>query len=447
MYASFEQLWAIQPEAFTALMQQYEALQQRSEGGGGGEQTAPQAAMPITSPQTITDAPPRYSDIFPTINGVAIIEVEAVIMRNSTVSRYSGEVLSTGLLNVQTKLRMALEDTNIKAILFSFYSPGGQAAGVKELADSIALARRQKPCAAWVDGLCASAAYWLASATGRIFAGPSSTVGSIGVLYRHTDVSGLNDKIGLAYTYVTAGSHKSVGNPDSPLSERDSDVLQGRVNAIYDMFTADVAQHMGLAVEARDKWADGRCFLAQEALELGLITALISDKNTAITTLLKETSMKKEEYAAKFPEQFAAIQQEAVAKAQAELAKNTTQANSQADAQATAQRESMLAMVQGLCGPEKAAQIQQLMTAGVTAEMFAALVPVLGIAASSPAPLPTDTTSGTAIPPSADVTPQATATNAQVLAGILAASPQALVAGQSPQINDETARIQRIAKL
>lgn len=434
MYAHFEQLWAMQPEAFTALMQHHEALRHDDRNDRGGEQSA-QVQSPFT--QIATDSPPCFSDIFPTIDGVAVITVESAIMRSTTVSRYSGEVLSTGLLDVQAQVRMALEDPQVKALLFSFYSPGGQAAGVKELADSIALARGQKPCAAWVDGLCASAAYWLASATGRVFAGPSSTVGSIGVLYRHTNVSGLNDKIGLAYTYVTAGSYKAVGNPDASLSERDNTVLQGRVNAIYDMFTADVAQHMGLAVEARDTWADGRCFLAQEALELGLVTAIIPDKHTAITTLLKETRMNKEEYAAKFPDQYAAIQQEAVAQAQTEFAASTSQASTQADAD----RKALLAMVQGLCGPEKAAQIQQLVTAGVTAEMFSALVPVLGMAAS-PAPVVTPPST-----PAADDAPQATATNAQVLAGILAASPQALATGQAPHINDETARIQRIAKL
>ena len=258
----FDQIWAMQPEAFAAFLRSVgdEPPQSRSFLDSGSD-----------------DVPP-----YERVNGVAVIPVEGVILRYS--------FFSTGLKEISAALDAALAAPEVRAILFSIHSPGGQARGVKEVADAIHAARRVKPCAAWVDGLCASAAYWLASATGAVYAGPSAEVGSIGVILRHLDKSGWNKETGIAFTYVTAGSYKAVGHPDGPLSERDLGVLQARVNAIYEMFCGDVAQHMGLALDNRASWADGRDFLAGEAETLGLVTAIVPSRAEAIQRLLERSS-------------------------------------------------------------------------------------------------------------------------------------------------------------
>lgn len=339
-----ESLWAMQPEAFSAFM-----------GVSEGAWKSLADAQPDAAP------PYELAD-----GGVAVIPVEGVILRQGL--GYG----TTGLQDFHAALEAAITSPEVRAILLSIHSPGGQARGVKEAADAIFAARRVKPCAAFVDGLCASAAYWLASATGAVYAGPSSTVGSVGVILRHMDKSGWNKEMGLAFTYVTAGAYKAVGNPDAALSERDLGVLQSRVDAIYDMFCGDVAQHMGLALESRAEWADGRDFLASEAEALGLITAVVSSRAEAIQKLLKETHMDKAELAKQHPDLLAEIQREA---SDAALAGQAQQAEQKAEAAV----DRTLKLLATVCGQEAADKVSALVKSGVTPEQLAAAAQALNV--------------------------------------------------------------------
>lgn len=343
-----ESLWAMQPEAFSAFMAASESAWKPL------EDTAPDAR-----PYELAEG------------GVAVIPVEGVILRQGLGRG------TTGLQSLHAALDAALAAPEVRAVLFSIHSPGGQARGVKEAADAIFAARRIKPCAAFVDGLCASAAYWLASATGAVYAGPSADVGSIGVILRHMDKSGLNKELGLAFTYVTAGSYKAVGNPDAALSERDLGVLQARVDAIYDMFCGDVAQHMGLALENRAAWADGRIFLASEASALGLVTAVVGSRTEAIQNLLKETHMDKAELAKQHPDLLAEIQREA------DDAALATQAQ-QADTAAQAAVDRTLQLLATVCGQETADKVSALVKSGMTPEQLAAAAKALNVGAAAP---------------------------------------------------------------
>ncbi len=341
LQAASDNLWAMQPGAFSAFM---EMLQ-----------------MEAKSPFDET----QEAGLCKTKDGVALIPVDGVILRQ----QFWG--FGAGLRETSTALAEALADPQVRAILFCVCSPGGQARGVKELADAIFAARAIKPCAAWVDGLCCSAAYWLAAATGRIYAGPSSEIGSIGVILRHMDKSGLNKEMGLNFTYITAGSHKAIGNPDAALSENDLAVLQARVDALYEMFCGDVAQYMGLALENRLAWADGRDFLAGEAESLGLLTSLVANREEAIRNLLKETFMDKTELAQKHPDLLASIEADAKQSALQEAAKKTEAAVNEAVA-------NTLAIMETACGKEATDKVRSLVATGMTPAQLEAAAKAFG---------------------------------------------------------------------
>ncbi|MDR2821053.1 MAG: S49 family peptidase [Desulfovibrio sp.] len=344
----FEQLWAMQPTAFQALI------------------AAAQMPFPAFSVVLPDDDAPLYE----LNNGVAVIRVEGVISRDGG---FWG--VGASLNDIQAALDQALADSQVKSVLFSINSPGGQVTGVKELADSIFAAKRVKSCAAFADGLCCSSAYWIAASTGSIYAGPSATVGSIGVILRHMDKSELNKQWGLNFTYIAAGSYKAVGNPDAPLSERDLGVMQDRVNAIYEMFSGDVAQHMGLALDNRAAWADGRDFLASEAERLGLLTAIVPNRAFAIQRLIKETTMDKAELSAKHPELLAAIQQEATEAARKQLESEMAGKTESAAANLTG-------LIEAVCGKETADKIVTLAATGLTSAQLLAVKDALGATAS-----------------------------------------------------------------
>lgn len=180
----------------------------------------------------------------------------------------------TSYEEIRSSLQVALDDPSVETIELFVNSPGGDVSGLPELAGFIEGAARQKKMCAWIDGLGASAAYWLASATGDIRTSPSAQVGSIGVLYVHDDMTGfLKSFLGIERTWMQAGKYKTVGAPKK-LSAEEKAAIQARLDAVYDQFTTFVATHMELDLSEKEAWADGRLFTGEKARALGLVTEL-----------------------------------------------------------------------------------------------------------------------------------------------------------------------------
>lgn len=185
---------------------------------------------------------------------------------------------------IRSSLQIALDDPSVETIELFINSPGGDVSGLPELAGFIEGAARQKKMCAWIDGLGASAAYWLASATGDIRTSPSAQVGSIGVLYVHDDMTGfLKSFFGIERTWMQAGKYKTVGAPKK-LSEEEKAAIQAQLDAVYDKFTTFVASRMGLDLSEKGAWADGRLFTGEKARDLGLVTDLQPFRESAAGT-------------------------------------------------------------------------------------------------------------------------------------------------------------------
>lgn len=203
--------------------------------------------------------------------GTATIKIEGVILSKDKDVWWGYE---TSQETIKREIDAALANENVKAIKLQVNSPGGLAVGTQELASYIHSAASVKPMYAEVDEIAASAAYWLASATGDVRSGPSSIVGSIGVYLVHTDHSKALEEYGIKQTYFTAGKYKAASAP-KPLSETDMEALQGEVNHLYDNFKAGVAEYMGLDLAKEEEWADGRVFFGDQGFENGLVTSLL----------------------------------------------------------------------------------------------------------------------------------------------------------------------------
>ena len=249
--------------------------------------------------------------------GVAVISITGVISRKESLWADVGQD------GIRQALDEARQDERVRGILLSFNSPGGVAAGVKELADYIA-SIDDKPVAAYADGLTASAAYWLASATGRVYAPATAQVGSVGVISEMRNISGYLDKMGISITYIASGKWKTAGNPVEKLTPEQTAYFQERVDALHDVFKADVARHMGISQDPA--WTEAQILFAQPAQQLGLVTAIVRDEEQAINRLLEvtmpdnspdapETAMTRERLAAEAPELLQALLEEGRASA------------------------------------------------------------------------------------------------------------------------------------
>lgn len=158
---------------------------------------------------------------------------------------------------------------NVKAVVLDIDSYGGLPVAGEEIANKIK--EMDLPVISAIRGGGASAAYWIASASDRIFASRFSDVGSIGVTMSYLDESDLNQKEGFTWNSISSGKFKDAGNPEKPLTEEEKKLLQRDVDIIHEEFIKEVAKNRGLSVEKVRELADGSTMLGINALSAGLV--------------------------------------------------------------------------------------------------------------------------------------------------------------------------------
>lgn len=206
-----------------------------------------------------------------TAGAVAVLTLRGVITpRASWLSVSFGG--GYGLDMFRESFREALADDDITAILIEVDSPGGRCDLVAETAREIYAARGQKRIVAIANTLCASAAYWIASAADEIVVTPSGYVGSIGAYITHLQTSKFDEELGFEYTLISAGEYKTDGNEFEPLSDTARQNFQLIVDDCYAMFVADVAAGRGVSEQTvRAGYGQGHVLPPAAALAEGMV--------------------------------------------------------------------------------------------------------------------------------------------------------------------------------
>lgn len=204
--------------------------------------------------------------------GVAILPVEGVLSKRMNMfSRMSG---GTSMQLLARDLRTALGDPQVKSVVLAIDSPGGTVDGTQEASRAVSAARNgDKPVVSWVDGMMASAAYWIGSASDAVYIGAGTDiVGSIGVAMQHVDYSGEDSKYGIKRTDIYSGKYKRIASDAGPLTEDGRAYLQAQSDYYYSLFVETVAQQRGVSVEqVLSDMADGKIFIGQQAIDAGLV--------------------------------------------------------------------------------------------------------------------------------------------------------------------------------
>lgn len=208
----------------------------------------------------LDDEPPLKADI--SENGIATINIVGPLSKDDFFGTQYGEIRNV--------IDAALKNDDVEKILLNFDSPGGTVNGMFELADYIYTLRGgDKPIWSVVNDMAASAAYALASATSNVLITETGTVGSVGVVARHVDVSKNNEARGVKITHIFAGDRKIDGSRDIPLSKEAKDSIQSDVDVIYDKLVERVSTHRsGMSAKAiRD--TEGATYLGDAGVKIG----------------------------------------------------------------------------------------------------------------------------------------------------------------------------------
>ena len=178
--------------------------------------------------------------------------------------------------NVMSAMRLALEDSGSQALVLLINSPGGSPVQAGLINDEIVRLRalHNKPIYAVVEESCASAAYYIAAATDRIYVDKASIVGSIGVLMDGFGFTGLMDKLGVERRLMTAGVNKGFLDPFSPQTEPQRKHAQAMLDQIHTQFIQVVKKGRGDRLKESPDTFSGLFWSGQQAVDIGLADSL-----------------------------------------------------------------------------------------------------------------------------------------------------------------------------
>jgi len=219
-------------------------------------------------------------------DGVAIISVYGPIYRHSSPINDFMSYLFGGISvdAISRYLRSAVADPDVRSILFRFDSPGGEAAGIAELAGKIRAASAVKPIAAYAESSCCSAAYYLAAACLEITAAPMSLVGSVGTVIPLVDDSKFQEMIGVIDAPIV--SEQSPRKWPDITTEEGRNEYQLIANALSAVFIADVARYRGVDVPTvLANYGQGACLVGDSARKAGMV-----DKIGTLDDVLRKLS-------------------------------------------------------------------------------------------------------------------------------------------------------------
>lgn len=224
-----------------------------------------------------SDLLPGASDFAQTTvdsNGIATISINGIIAKGASAfekSCYGGVSPS----DISQSLAAAVGDSAVRGVVLDFSSPGGSVAGVMETGNDIASVQEQggKPIFAFTGDLMASAAYWMAAGSSRIYASPLATVGSIGVYVPVIDSSHRARMQGISVDVIKDGKHKAAGYPGTAMSEESRAHIQDEVNKIGAEFRDHVSKYRPRVARAT---MEGQTFLGKDAAENWLVDGIAS---------------------------------------------------------------------------------------------------------------------------------------------------------------------------
>jgi len=201
-------------------------------------------------------------------DGVAVVPLTGPMFRRANLLTEVSGATSTEAF--AQDFRAALEDPSVRAVVLDISSPGGEAAGVNEVASAIHQARGMKPIVAYVGDLAASGAYWIASAADRIVMDATASVGSIGVVTRYVKNP---DRPGVRVTEIV--SSQSPNKRLDPETDAGKAAIQKQVDAMAQVFVEAIARHRGVsAAHVMEKFGQGGMEIGRHAVQLGMADAL-----------------------------------------------------------------------------------------------------------------------------------------------------------------------------
>ncbi len=211
---------------------------------------------------------------------IAVVDLEGVILDPK---------------DVVDQLRKYNDDSSIKAIILHVNSPGGGAAASEEIYREVLRIRnsKKKPIVAAIETVGASGAYYVSSATNKIFADDASVVGSIGVIAEWYNYEELLKWAKLKAITMKAGEFKDTGSPTRDMTPAERAYMQGMIDDMHGQFIHNVAVGRHMKDDDVRAIANGKVWTGEQAVPLKLVDQ-IGDFRAAVADTAKSVGIKGE---------------------------------------------------------------------------------------------------------------------------------------------------------
>jgi len=199
----------------------------------------------------------------------------AVIYANGSIGGGQGTNEDVGADKFAETIAKVRKDDNVKAVVFRVNSPGGDALASDIILRELELCQEEKPVIISMGNVAASGGYWISCASDRILADPTTLTGSIGVFGVIPDFGKfMENKLGISYENVATNNNSGFPSVVRPLTGFERNVMQKKVDNVYDLFLERVSGNRDLSLEEVDEIGEGRIWSGVDALQIGLIDEL-----------------------------------------------------------------------------------------------------------------------------------------------------------------------------
>jgi protease IV len=186
----------------------------------------------------------------------------------------TGEIIM-GSDTVASAIREAVEDKDVKAILFRIDSPGGSYVASDTIWREIINAKKAgKPVIASMGGTAASGGYFIAMAADKIVAQPGTITGSIGVFGGKMITTGFWNKLGVTWDEVHTSKNADAWTQTKDFTPEQQARFSQWLDRVYDDFTTKVSSCRNRSKVEVEKIARGRIWTGEDAKRLGLVDEL-----------------------------------------------------------------------------------------------------------------------------------------------------------------------------
>src|SRR6056297_2516380 len=209
-----------------------------------------------------------------TSDKIAVIYASGIILPDLGGGPFATE---TGITaeSVREQLKSALDDDDVKAIVFHVNSGGGAATTSDLIWHDIRRVSEQKPVIASMGTVAASGGYYIAAGADTIVAGENTITGSIGIfnlLFNSQEL--FNEQLGIAFDTFETHEYADLFDLTRPFTTAEERVIQQNVENGYDTFVTKMAESRGMSYDEIDAVARGRVWTGVDAYERGLVDVL-----------------------------------------------------------------------------------------------------------------------------------------------------------------------------